>query len=123
MHAIDSLTDLFSQDYIKEKRTIIMAVVSAKNDYANQIILKKCRDVDPKGHRTLGIITKPDYLTAGGDNESNWLDLALNKVGHHSSRIFTQLLFWSLTSSIGHLPRSRLAHAEESSRHRDQRQL
>ncbi|KAK0336102.1 hypothetical protein LTR02_004521 [Friedmanniomyces endolithicus] len=37
-------------DYIREKRTIIMAVVSPKNDYANQIILKKCRDIDPKGN-------------------------------------------------------------------------
>ncbi|KAK2738651.1 hypothetical protein FQN57_006969 [Myotisia sp. PD_48] len=36
-------------DYISEKRTIILAVVSAKNDYANQIILKTCREFDPQG--------------------------------------------------------------------------
>lgn len=66
-------------DYIKEKRTIIMAVVSAKNDYANQIILKKCRDVDHKGHRTIGIITKPDFLESGSDNEASWIELAENK--------------------------------------------
>ena len=66
-------------DYIKEKRTIIMAVISAKNDYANQIILNKCREVDPKGHRTLGIITKPDFLSPDSDNEASWLDLAQNK--------------------------------------------
>lgn len=66
-------------DYISEKRTIIMAVVSARNDYANQIILKKCRDVDPKGHRTLGIITKPDFLEAGTENENSWIELAENK--------------------------------------------
>ena len=72
------------QDYIKEKRTIVMAVVSAKNDYANQIILKKCRDVDPKGHRTLGIITKPDFLDPGSENETLWLELASNKVSHRS---------------------------------------
>jgi len=66
-------------DYIKEKRTIVMAVVSAKNDYANQIILKKCRDVDPKGHRTIGIITKPDFLEAGSENEASWIELAQNK--------------------------------------------
>lgn len=69
---IDGLVD----DYIKEKRTIVMAVVSAKNDYANQIILKKCRDVDPKGHRTLGIITKPDFLEPDSDNEASWIELA-----------------------------------------------
>ncbi|TKA36176.1 hypothetical protein B0A54_12806 [Friedmanniomyces endolithicus] len=66
-------------EYIKEKRTIIMAVVSAKNDYANQIILKRCRDIDPKGNRTIGIITKPDYLDAGSENEANWIELAENK--------------------------------------------
>ena len=66
-------------DYIKEKRTIIMAVVSAKNDYANQIILKKCRDVNPKGRRTLGIITKPDFLQADSENEASWIELAENK--------------------------------------------
>ena len=98
-----------------------MAVVSAKNDYANQIILKKCRDVDPKGHRTLGIITKPDYLTAGSDNESNWLDLALNKVRHRWTGNTVHLPLPSLTSSTGHLSRSRLAHAEEPLRYGDQR--
>jgi GTPase SAR1 family protein len=66
-------------EYISNKRTIIMAVVSAKNDYANQIILKKCRDVDPKGQRTIGIITKPDFLEPGSDNEQSWIDLAENK--------------------------------------------
>lgn len=66
-------------DYLKEKRTIVMAVVSAKNDYANQIILKKCRDVDPKGHRMLGIIAKPDFLEAGSENEASWMELAKNK--------------------------------------------
>ena len=65
-------------DYIKEKRTIIMAVEPAKNDYANQIILKKCRDVDPMGHRTLGIITKADFLEPDSDNETSWLELAEN---------------------------------------------
>ncbi|KAF2479882.1 P-loop containing nucleoside triphosphate hydrolase protein [Neohortaea acidophila] len=67
------------QDYISEKRTIMLAVVSAKNDYANQVILKKCRDVDPKGLRTLGIITKPDYLEAGSAGEQAFIDLANNR--------------------------------------------
>lgn len=30
-------------DYIAEERTIILAVISAKNDYANQVILQNCR--------------------------------------------------------------------------------
>ncbi|OJD11924.1 hypothetical protein ACJ73_09434, partial [Blastomyces percursus] len=67
------------EDYIAEERTIILAIVSAKNDYANQVILKNCREFDPKGTRTFGIITKPDYLRPGSDNERAWLDLAQNR--------------------------------------------
>lgn len=60
-------------------RTIILAVVSAKNDFANQIILDHCRKIDEQGRRTLGIITKPDYLREGSDDEQSWIDLASNK--------------------------------------------
>jgi len=66
------------EEYIKEKRTIVLAVVSAKNDYANQIILKKARDLGATD-RTLGVITKPDTLVAGSENEKNWIELAQNK--------------------------------------------
>jgi hypothetical protein len=64
---------------MKNPRTIILAVVSAKNDYANQIILDHCRKIDEQGRRTLGIITKPDFLREGSDNELTWIDLALNR--------------------------------------------
>jgi replication fork clamp-binding protein CrfC len=67
------------QEYIANERTIILAVISAKNDYANQVILERCRAVDPRGSRTLGIITKPDFLRAGSENEKTWLQLAQNK--------------------------------------------
>ncbi|KAF9729907.1 dynamin family protein [Paraphaeosphaeria minitans] len=67
------------KDYISKQRTIVLAVVSAKNDYANQIILKMCRESDTKGARTLDIITKPDFLRPGSENEATWLDLACNK--------------------------------------------
>ena len=69
-------------DYLVEQRTIMLSVVSAKNDYANQAILDKCRRVDPKGTRTLGVVTKPDYLKAGSKNESTWLELVQNKDIH-----------------------------------------
>ncbi|KAL9126370.1 MAG: hypothetical protein Q9217_004572 [Psora testacea] len=65
--------------YMANTRSIILAVVSAKNDYANQIVTKFARDVDPKGLRTLGIITKPDTLHAGSESEKAFLDLAQNK--------------------------------------------
>ena len=67
------------RSYMANTRSIILAVVSAKNDYANQIVTKLARDVDPKGIRTLGIITKPDTLRVGSESEKAFLDLAGNK--------------------------------------------
>lgn len=64
-------------EYMKNPRSIILAVVSAKNDVANQIILDLFKKVDKKGTRTLGIITKPDCITA--EDQQSWIDLALNK--------------------------------------------
>ncbi|KAK4172569.1 putative vacuolar sorting protein VPS1 [Triangularia setosa] len=65
--------------YMKEPRCIILAVVSAKNDFANQVVLKLARAVDSTGSRTLGVITKPDDLTPGSDREALYLSLARNQ--------------------------------------------
>jgi len=67
------------QSYMKEPRSIILAVVSAKNDYANQIVLKLARAADKKGNRTLGVITKPDTLIAGSESEALYVSLAGNQ--------------------------------------------
>ncbi|PVH92842.1 GTP-binding protein [Periconia macrospinosa] len=70
------------KDYMKNPRTIILAVVSAKNDFANQIILDHCKNIDSKRERTLGIVTKPEYLREGSQNEADWIELAQNKNIH-----------------------------------------
>lgn len=67
------------QSYMKESRSIILAVVSAKNDFANQIVLKLARAADKKGKRTLGVITKPDYLVPGSGSEAMYASLAKNQ--------------------------------------------
>lgn len=77
--------------YMSDPRTIILAIVTAKNDYANQIVLKRAKEVDPEGARTLGIITKPDTLPVGSDSEDEFLTLAKNediffKLGWHVLR-------------------------------------
>lgn len=64
--------------YMANGRSIILAVVSAKNDYANQIILKLAKEVDTRGIRTLGIITKPDTLPMGSESELAFANLARN---------------------------------------------
>jgi hypothetical protein len=67
------------QSYMANRRGIILAVVSAKNDYANQIVTKLAKDVDSKGPRTLGIITKPDTLPVGSESEVAYANLTRNQ--------------------------------------------
>ncbi|PSR77520.1 interferon-induced GTP-binding protein Mx [Coniella lustricola] len=65
--------------YIQQPRTICLAVISATNDAANQGIIQRIRKVDPKGERTLGVITKLDKLDAGSGSEQAFLALARNE--------------------------------------------
>ena len=65
--------------YMKNKRSIILAVISAKNDYANQIVLKLAKEADTSGSRTLGVITKPDTLSIGSESETAFVELARNE--------------------------------------------
>ena len=67
------------RSYMANERSIILAVVSAKNDYANQVVTGLAREIDPKGYRTLGIITKPDTLIVGSDSERSFVNLAKNE--------------------------------------------
>jgi len=61
---VETVHDLVNS-YIANDRTIILAVVQAGNDIANQTIIKKSRKYDPDGARTVGIITKPDLVNKG----------------------------------------------------------
>ncbi|KAK7911643.1 P-loop containing nucleoside triphosphate hydrolase protein [Apiospora marii] len=65
--------------YMKKPRSIILAVVSAKSDFALQQVTRHARVLDPQGMRTLGLITKPDTLDHGSDSERFYLELAQNK--------------------------------------------
>ena len=67
------------QSYMREPRSVILAVVSAKNDFANQIVLRLARDADPSGIRTLGVISKPDALVPGSESEASFVSLAKNQ--------------------------------------------
>ena len=77
--------------HMKRPRSIILAVVSAKNDFANQQVTSLTRKIDPQGERTMGLITKPDTLHPGSDSEQFFLNLAQNKdvyfrLGWHALR-------------------------------------
>ncbi|KAI4233703.1 MAG: hypothetical protein LQ349_004242 [Xanthoria aureola] len=73
------LVNSLVQRYMKNTRSIILAVVSAKNDSANQIVTQMARTFDPNGTRTLGIVTKPDTLLRGSDSEGSFITLLKNE--------------------------------------------
>ncbi|GAB5365648.1 hypothetical protein AAMO2058_001076000 [Amorphochlora amoebiformis] len=51
--------------YISNPNSIIVAVSPANADMANSESLKLAREIDPDGHRTLGILTKIDLMDKG----------------------------------------------------------
>lgn len=69
-------------DYMTRPRSIILAVVSAAYEFANQIVTQLSREVDPHGARTLGLITKPDKLEDGTDSERAFVNMACNRDVH-----------------------------------------
>jgi hypothetical protein len=50
-------------------------MIAAINDYANQSILIKIRNINSKGERTLGIITKSNRLIPGFKMEKIYFKL------------------------------------------------
>lgn len=64
--------------YMARPRSIILAVVSAKNEYVLQEVTLMAQRADPEGLRTMGLITKPDTLDVSSDSESYFVRLAQN---------------------------------------------
>jgi hypothetical protein len=65
--------------YMKNEKSIILAVVMAGNDPENQKPMRYLRKYDPNRSRTLGIITKPDKVEKNSDSEIDLLRLARNE--------------------------------------------
>ncbi|KAH8807237.1 P-loop containing nucleoside triphosphate hydrolase protein [Xylogone sp. PMI_703] len=66
------------EGYIVDPRTIILAVLDARNNLANQEVFRMAKAADPVGARTVGIITKCDALQEG--DEPGVLKIAQNSV-------------------------------------------
>lgn len=62
---VDGLLD----HYLKQSRTIILAVIPTNVDIATVDILERARRVDPDGERTIGVLTKPDLVDRGAESE------------------------------------------------------
>ncbi|KAG6002880.1 hypothetical protein E4U21_002702 [Claviceps maximensis] len=70
--------DALSDRYMKSPRTIILAVIGGNNDYVQAPILQKARYFDPKGSRTIGVLTKPDMTERIG-LEDKFIEVVMNK--------------------------------------------
>ncbi|XP_018413356.1 PREDICTED: interferon-induced GTP-binding protein Mx2-like [Nanorana parkeri] len=55
--------------YIKRQETINLVVVPSNVDIATTEALEMARNVDPTGQRTLGILTKPDLVDKGAEED------------------------------------------------------
>ncbi|XP_066455296.1 interferon-induced GTP-binding protein Mx1-like [Eleutherodactylus coqui] len=66
--------------YIEKQETICLVVVPCNVDIATTEALEMAREVDPNGERTLGILTKPDLIDKG--TEENVVNIVNNNVIH-----------------------------------------
>ncbi|KAJ7320589.1 hypothetical protein JRQ81_020100 [Phrynocephalus forsythii] len=57
------------EKYISKQETINLVVVPSNIDIATMEALKMAQVVDPQGERTLGILTKPDLVDRGAEEE------------------------------------------------------
>jgi hypothetical protein len=73
---------------------VMLASVPANVDLATQEILEMAKDVDPEGLRTAGVLTKPDLVDRGA--EQNIIDLIEGK-GRDAQ------LDWSVVRNPGQL--------------------
>ena len=67
--------------YLDQPHVIISKTITAMDDPENQAVNQEATTADPDGHRTIGIITKPDNVSKG--DEGKWLQLASNKLPGH----------------------------------------
>ncbi|CAJ1385196.1 unnamed protein product [Effrenium voratum] len=64
---IEKITRDMTLHYIKDPRTIILAVIPANQDMSVSDALQLARQVDPQGIRSIGVITKIDIMDQGTD--------------------------------------------------------
>ena len=58
------------ESYMKNSRTIILAVLPCNVDISTQEILKMAETADPRGRRTMGVLTKPDLVLEDATRDS-----------------------------------------------------
>lgn len=53
--------------HMDNPRSVMLVVIPANVDTATQEILTMAAETDPEGHRTLGVLTKPDLVDPGAE--------------------------------------------------------
>ena len=64
---IEQITKDMARRYAEDLLTIILCVISANSDIATSDGLKLAKEIDTKGSRTIGVLTKLDIMDAGTD--------------------------------------------------------
>lgn len=62
---IEEITKNMAARYCQDERTIILCVIPANQDMSTSDGLQMARKLDPKGERTIGVITKIDIMDRG----------------------------------------------------------
>ncbi len=71
------MVEAMVRGYMENPRSVMLTVIPCNVDIATQEILTMAEDVDDDGHRTLGVLTKPDLVD--GDAEAPVMDLIEGK--------------------------------------------
>eukprot|EP00331_Platyophrya_macrostoma_P003937 CAMPEP_0176413694 /NCGR_PEP_ID=MMETSP0127-20121128/4845_1 /TAXON_ID=938130 /ORGANISM="Platyophrya macrostoma, Strain WH" /LENGTH=665 /DNA_ID=CAMNT_0017793511 /DNA_START=36 /DNA_END=2033 /DNA_ORIENTATION=- len=69
---IEEITRNMAERFVKDERTIILCVIAANADISTSDALQTAMRIDPKGDRTIGVITKIDIMDRG-TNAKNML--------------------------------------------------
>lgn len=72
------------ESYMRKSNSIILTVIAASNQLANQIVLEEAAKHDPTKTRTLGVITKPDLLALGSPMEQEYLRIVRGREAFHN---------------------------------------
>ena len=73
--------------YMRQSKSIILAVVSANHNLAGQVVVKEAKKHDPDRQRTIGLITKPDLTVRDSADQEECLELIRGEERMHNLRL------------------------------------
>lgn len=85
------------QSYMEKPNSIILAIVAANNQLANQVVMQMAAKYDPAKQRTLGVITKPDLHQSQISDEDEYMQVIRGREAIHKLK-----LGWHVVRNRGH---------------------